>query len=99
MSISDPFISKDEAKLRGTPRIASKRIKGISENERNVLGMSEEGDQDTCRLEKMWLGSNRMETYSVVKDTCLRIISSPIQEIGAIRWKQEEQNLELKEDI
>lgn len=53
MSISDPFISKDEAKLRGTPGMASKRINGISENERNVSGMSEEGDQDTCRLKKM----------------------------------------------
>lgn len=46
MSISDPFISKDAAKLGGTPGIASKRIKGISENERNVWRMSEEGDQD-----------------------------------------------------
>lgn len=36
MNISDPFISKDAAKLGGTPGIASKRIKGIAENERNV---------------------------------------------------------------
>jgi len=36
MSISDPFISKDAAKLGGTLGGATKRIKGISGNERNV---------------------------------------------------------------
>lgn len=57
MSIFDPFISKDAAKLGDTPGEATKRIKGISGNERNVSGTSEEGGQGSADEKRGDLGA------------------------------------------